>query len=38
VDPLWTLHLAPDKPGGPTGDRFVALMESQGINIQGVIM
>ena len=38
VNPKWTLHLEPNRPGGPTGHRFVNIMNTQGINIQASLM
>ncbi|GMH51507.1 hypothetical protein TrRE_jg2617 [Triparma retinervis] len=38
VNPKWTLHLDPSRPGGPTGWRFAALIATQGVNMQCAIM
>lgn len=38
VNPKWTLHLDPSRPGGPTGIRFASLIATQGINLQCAIM
>ena len=38
INPKWTLHLDPTRPGGPTGERFARLLATQGVNSQGLFM
>jgi len=38
VNPKWTTHLDPSRPGGPTGWRFASLIATQGVNMQCAIM
>ncbi|GMI49315.1 hypothetical protein TrCOL_g11624 [Triparma columacea] len=38
VNPKWTIHLDPRRPGGPTGWRFASLIATQGVNVQCGIM
>jgi hypothetical protein len=34
INPKWTLNLAYERPGGPTGARFASLMVATGVNSQ----